>query len=291
LTSNENSLGKLISSSDPRPWVEADNIPWDEPEFSRRILAEHLSQDHDQASRRLETLERHVDWIHSHLLAGRATRILDLGCGPGLYAERLAILGHRVHGIDFGPASIEYAKNKAETLDLDCDYVPGDLRTTDYGSGYGLAMQVYGELNVFRPADLSLILDKAVAAVEPGGYVLFELTDPELLIELGTKEDTWYKSTGGVFADGPHLVLTERFYDEAARVTTLRYIVIDARTGEPSVYGQSLAVIHPAQIGALLLERGLGEFTVYDGLGGPAVHHDAELNHEQYAVSARKPSG
>lgn len=35
--------------------------------------------------------------------------MLDLGCGPGLYSHRLATLGHRVHGIDFGPASIAYA--------------------------------------------------------------------------------------------------------------------------------------------------------------------------------------
>ena len=25
----------------PTPWSEGDNIPWDEPEFSERMLAEH----------------------------------------------------------------------------------------------------------------------------------------------------------------------------------------------------------------------------------------------------------
>lgn len=36
----------------PAPWSEGDNIPWDEPEFSERMLAEHLSQEHDLALRR-----------------------------------------------------------------------------------------------------------------------------------------------------------------------------------------------------------------------------------------------
>ena len=31
----------------PIPWDEGDNIPWDDPDFSKRMLAEHLSQSHD----------------------------------------------------------------------------------------------------------------------------------------------------------------------------------------------------------------------------------------------------
>ena len=34
----------------PQPWGEGDNIPWNEPGFSERMLAEHLSQAHDMAS-------------------------------------------------------------------------------------------------------------------------------------------------------------------------------------------------------------------------------------------------
>ena len=39
----------------PRPWSEGEKIPWNEPGFSRRMLREHLSQEHDAASRRFET--------------------------------------------------------------------------------------------------------------------------------------------------------------------------------------------------------------------------------------------
>ena len=39
----------------PDPWTEGEKIPWHEPEFSRRMLEEHLSQHHDAASRRLES--------------------------------------------------------------------------------------------------------------------------------------------------------------------------------------------------------------------------------------------
>ena len=76
----------------PQPWSEGEKIPWDEPGFSRRMLREHLSQEHDAASRRFATIDRHVDWIHRSVLTGSPSRLLDLGCGPGLYSSRLARL-------------------------------------------------------------------------------------------------------------------------------------------------------------------------------------------------------
>ena len=94
----------------PKPWAEGEKIPWNDPEFSKRMLREHLSQEHDAASRRFEIIDKHVSWIHNHILNGNPTRILDLGCGPGLYTNRLARLGHQCVGIDFSPASIAYAR-------------------------------------------------------------------------------------------------------------------------------------------------------------------------------------
>ena len=99
--------GILSRRLPPEPWSEGDNIPWSEPGFSRRMLREHLTQSHDLASRRREKIDAHVEWIHREVLAGSPARILDLACGPGLYASRLARLGHRCVGIDFSPASID----------------------------------------------------------------------------------------------------------------------------------------------------------------------------------------
>jgi hypothetical protein len=79
-----NLLDMIERTAIPAPWSEGEKIPWDEPGFSERMLKEHLSQEHDAASRRTEHIDAHVDWIHRELLGERPARVLDLGCGPGL---------------------------------------------------------------------------------------------------------------------------------------------------------------------------------------------------------------
>ena len=96
---------------------EERKIPWDEPAFSQRMLENHLSQEHDWASRRLAVIEQQVAWLDGQLPAG--ARILDLGCGPGFYTRQLAERGFCCTGVDFSPASIAWARQQAQAASLD----------------------------------------------------------------------------------------------------------------------------------------------------------------------------
>lgn len=216
----------------PQPWAEGDKIPWNEPAFSRRMLREHLSQAHDAASRRIETIDRHVAFIHEQVLERRPGRVLDLGCGPGLYTSRLARLGHACVGVDFSPASIAYAREQGAAQALACTYREADLRTADFGSDYDGAQFLFGECNVFRPDDLRAILRRAGQALKPGCRLLLEPSTPEAIASIGHQPATWTAQAGGLFSDRPHVLLHEAFWDAAARVATDRYFVIDAETGD-----------------------------------------------------------
>ena len=183
------------------PWVEGEKIPWHDPEFSRRMLTEHLTQRHDAASRRSDKIDSQVAWIHRELLKGMPTRVLDLGCGPGLYTSRLAILGHECVGVDISPASVAHAKAQAKEHGLRCSYLLQDMRNADYGRGYGLVMLIFGEFNVFRPSDARTILEKAHAALSPGGVLLLEPHTFAAVREMGERDAHWYSADSGVFSD------------------------------------------------------------------------------------------
>jgi ubiquinone/menaquinone biosynthesis C-methylase UbiE len=260
-------LNDLVSRTClPLPWVEGDNIPWNEPGFSRRMLKEHLSQAHDAASRRFKIIDRQVDWIHSTLLSSQASCILDLGCGPGFYTERLARLGHTCHGIDYSPASIEYAAITAQRERLNCDYRCQDIRLTEFPNNVNLVMLIYGEFNVFRPVDAGKILNKSWQALKLGGILLLEPHTFRIVKRLGRQAASWFSSSGGLFFDGPHLVLQENFWNEGSHTTTIRYYVVHAGTGQVTHYAQSFQAYQVDEYRTLLTEHGFENIEFCIGL-------------------------
>ncbi len=268
----------------PEPWSEGDNIPWHDPAFSLRMLREHLSQQHDAASRRTEIIEHHVEWIHQQVLQAEPTRILDLGCGPGLYASRLARLGHTCKGIDYSPASIAYAAKEAKRDALRCTYVLEDIRTAAYGTGYGLAMLIFGELNVFRPADARSILRKAHRALAPGGRLLLEPHRHAYIAGMERHPPTWYSAESGLFGDGPYLCLEETHWDEASQTVTRRIYVVDAVTGEVTREAQTFQAYTDEQYRALLTECGFASVEFHPSLEGA----EAEPGRELFVILARR---
>lgn len=158
----------LSRTPEPQPWQEGERVPWDNPDFSKRVLEEHLAQDNDAASRPQKIIKKHVGWINAILLRGKKSHILDLGCGPGLYTVPLAKLGHQCAGIDVAPAAIEYARKHAPQ---GCTYQLADIRTAEYGTEYDLVMLIFGAFNLFKPADARLILERIHASLKPGGML------------------------------------------------------------------------------------------------------------------------
>ncbi len=250
------------------PWSEGDNIPWHEPGFSARMLREHLSQEHDAASRRFDRIDRHVAWLHHQVLGERPTRILDLGCGPGLYSSRLARLGHTCLGIDYSPASIAYAEEEARRDNLACTFRLDDIRRADYGAGHGAAMLLYGEFNVFRPSDIGAILRRTHGALAPGGILILEVSTFESIRQQGLEGRSWYSASQGLFSERPHLYLQESHWDEAMAVATMRYYVVDAATAEVTLHAQTLQAYTEQGYRDVLAEHGFVGIQTYPSLTG-----------------------
>lgn len=260
----------LTHLTTPQPWQEGDNIPWNEPDFSKRMLQEHLSQAHDAASRRFPLIDQHVAWIHQEMLGGKPGHVLDLGCGPGLYANRLAQLGHTCYGIDFSPASIDYARQTTSQLGLSCSFLHQDIRQAEFGVNFDLAMMIFGEFNVFKPADAALLLDKAEAALKPGGRILLEVHTLQAITGFGREPGSWSAAPNGLFSPQPHLLLKQGFWDETQKVSTRRYFVVDAGTGTVRRYAASYQSYTDQEYLSLLGSHGFVEARLLPGLGAEA---------------------
>jgi SAM-dependent methyltransferase len=270
-----NLIDVVMRASPPETYSEGEKIPWDDPEFSARMLKYHLSQDHDAASRRFRLIDKHVRFIDG--LTGGPTSMLDLACGPGFYTSRFTGLGYRCKGIDFGPASVEYAIRQAKEAGQVIDYVLGDIRTTEYGEGYGLVTLIYGEFNVFRREEILGILRKAYASLVEGGLFIVEPHSFEAIKSFGEAPSTWYTADGALFSDKPHFVLTEHFWNPDRGITVNRHIVIDAASGDASIHADAMVAYTNEEYIALFKDVGFRSVDFHRTLTGEEVDEDEHL--------------
>ncbi len=223
-------LLQLLERPTPQMW-SGSGLPWSDPEFSARMLREHLSQEHDLASRRTHLMDAYAAWIHDTVLGSRAGRILDLGCGPGLLTERLARFGHHCEGIDFAPAALEYARTIAAEHRLDCTYRLENVIDADFGSDRDLVSFIFGDLDTMPEADAARVLRRAFESLAPSGRMLLEVHTPAAVEGVGTGPASWSVQEHGLFSDHPHLLLSDAaWYPE--RGAASRFTVVHLATGD-----------------------------------------------------------
>ena len=274
-------IGRAIP---PAPWAEGDTIPWSDPDFSRRMLAEHFSQDHDAASRRTETIDAHAGWINAELLAAQPSCVLDLGCGPGLYMERLARLGHTLTGVDYSPASVAHARETAERDGLAVTVIEGDMRQTEFGGPFDLVMLISGELNVFRPEEARDIIRRATEALVPGGRFLIEVSPYEGIQRRGHPRQRWYGMPSGLWSDSPHVVLEESVWDEEAEVAIARWFIVDTASGSVERYAATWQAYTSEAYTEILKSAGLAEIRELESMG------EGTADREFTVFVARRPA-
>ena len=148
---------------------------WTDEHTSKQMLSFHLDEDIDVSSRNGEFINRSVEWITSEFNIGRETKVADFGCGPGLYAARLAKRGANVTGIDFSKRSIAYAKEAAAREKLNVSYVNQNYLEFETEDRFDLVLMIMCDFCVLSPAQRKVILGKFNRILKPAGSVLLDV--------------------------------------------------------------------------------------------------------------------
>ncbi len=126
----------------PERYASHEAAFWDDPYCGRQMLAAHLEPATDAASRRPDTIRRTVDHLAGALRLRPGDHLLDLGCGPGVYAMAFAGHGVTVSGIDLSPVSIDHAADAARAAGMAIDYRVGDYTTEPLGGPFDAAVLI-----------------------------------------------------------------------------------------------------------------------------------------------------
>ncbi len=226
---------QFICQTQEKPPLFAPGEPrfWTDPHIARQMLAFHLDPEIDAASRRPETIDRSTAWIAQIPGLQPGAQVLDLGCGPGLYAARLAQAGFQVTGVDFSQNSIDYARETARQQNLRIDYRCQDYLQLSDEALYDAALLIYGDFCPLSPEQRARLLANLRRALKPGGYFILDVSTPRLRQQAGLKNG-WYATAGGFWKPGPHLVL-EQGFAYPGDIYLDQYTVIEA-DGKISLY-------------------------------------------------------
>ncbi len=253
------------------PLTAGSRLPWADPAFGARMLQAHLNEAHDLASRRGPTIDRHVKWLHE-LVGGKPTTVLDLACGPGLYTERLSALGHACVGVDINPAVIEYARAHTQ----DCEYIEGDITRSELSGLFELVLVLYGELSTFKTGEFERTLRYAASVLTDDGRLVIELSTPSGVLRRGQSKSAWVPAFGGLFADGPHLVLYENAWDDGTKAAVERWFVVQD-DGSVESYATTTWARSRADLEAHFTHCGLAIDAVFGDVTGATFDADEDF--------------
>jgi len=216
-------------NSRPEPWefYTADDL-WTDAHTSKQMLAYHLDDSVDLSSRNSAFIDRSVEWIVSRFDVVSDFKIADFGCGPGLYASRLAKRKAAVTGIDFSPTSIGYARDAAKRDGLSIRYVNQNYLEYETDQRFQLIMMIFCDFCVLSPVQRRRMLDKFQTLLAPGGSVLL---DVQSLAAFGQRaEGSTYEINllNGFWSPGTYHGFLNTFRYEEEKLVLDKYTIIDA---------------------------------------------------------------
>lgn len=178
--------------------------------------------------------EAGVIWELLDLEAG--VRLLDLACGHGRLANRLARRGVVVTGVDLTQHFIELAEREAAEMGVQVSYVLGDMRDLGWHEAFDSVVSWFTSFGYFDDDENRRVLEGVYEALAPGGRFLVDIPHRDVVVA----------SVGGgasfvVERDGDLMVDRNRFDPLSGRMLSRRTAVRDGRVRRFSYFVRMLS--------------------------------------------------
>lgn len=256
---------------------------WTDEHTSEQMLAFHLNENTDVASRNAAFIDRSVDWIVSRFGVSSDTKVADFGCGPGLYASRLARKQAKVTGIDFSKRSIQYAVEDAERSGLSICYVNENYLDFETEERFDLVLMITCDFCALSPKQRKQMLDKFFKLLKPGGYVLLDVYS---LVSFEQREEIARYELNlldGFWSPNKYYGFLNTFKYENEKVVLDKYTIVEA-DGLRTVYNW-LQYFDPDEINLEFVESGFKVDKFYSDVSGS----EFDAKGGEFAVVAGKP--
>jgi cyclopropane fatty-acyl-phospholipid synthase-like methyltransferase len=275
-------LEEINSRPEPFRFYTAEDL-WTDKHTSKQMLEFHLNESVDLSSRSKKFIERSVEWIVSHFGVGEGTKIVDFGCGPGLYATLLAERKANVTGIDFSERSIRYAKDVATKKGLNINYVHQNYLGFETEERADLIMMIMCDFCALSPVQRKVMLGKFLKILEPGGSVLLDVYSLNAFKRREEVATYQCNLLDGFWSPGKYYGFLNTFKYEKEKVVLDKYTIIE-KSRRRTVYNW-LQYFSQGSLGAEFERSSFRIEGYYSDVAGTTFDPESA----EFAIVAKKP--
>lgn len=224
------SLFSILESANEKPAVFSVYTArelWTDEHTSEQMLAFHLNGEIDVSSRRTSFIDDSVRWMTNCFDLSSSSRIIDFGCGPGLYTARFAELGAAVCGVDFSARSIEYAREFADRNNLDVSYTEANYLEHQLEGEFDLVIMIMCDFCALSPKQRAALLVKYKELLCDSGRIVLDVYSLNAFVD--KTEESFYKKNqlDGFWSANPYYgFVSSHKYDED-KVSLDKYTIIE----------------------------------------------------------------
>ena len=202
-----------------------------------------------------------ANFMEKKLQPASGARLLDVPCGNGRHAIKLARRGYRVTGVDLSAEFLDHAHRNAASAGVEAEFIKADMRALPPGEAYDGAYCYGNSFGYLDPASAEAFMESIATRLNPGARFLLETGTAAESILPHLEEKSWYK------CGGTYLLTSRRYVPEESRLdieyTTLRDGKLDPRP-------TSSYVLTCAEILRMLERAGFRMEGIYGSTNGEA---------------------
>jgi cyclopropane fatty-acyl-phospholipid synthase-like methyltransferase len=275
-------LEEINSRPEPFQFYTAADL-WTDKHTSKKMVEFHLDESVDISSRNRKFIERSVEWIISHFGVGESTRVIDFGCGPGLYTTLLAERKADVTGIDFSERSIRYARELATQKSLNIQYILQNYLEFETDKRFELIMMIMCDFCALSPGQRKMILGKFLDVLEPGGSVLLDVYSLNAFEQREEAATYQCNLLDGFWSPEKYYGFLNTFKYEKEKVVLDKYTIIE-KSRRRTVYNW-LQYFSRESLGKEFERNGFRIEGYYSDVAGTAFNPESA----EFAIVAKKP--
>lgn len=130
-----------------------------------------------------EATEKQVEFLIKYMQLKKSQKILDLACGHGRHANRLAQRGYDVTGIDKSEEFLQEARKRAENFEVEPKFIQADMRKLDYQEEFDRVILMFTAFGYFDDKMNLQVLKNINSALKPEGVFCFDIMNRDYILK------------------------------------------------------------------------------------------------------------